>query len=347
MLPEELAEELAPLGEPGFRGQQIFHWIHGRAVTDFGAMTNLPAALRSELGRRFCALPLRVVDRVAGESRGGRAPRAVKYLLELADGEQIEAVALGQKWGETACLSTQVGCPICCVFCASGRGGLRRNLSAGEIAGQVIALRQQGHDVRRVVFMGIGEPLLNLDALVQAIRVLCDKRGMGLPQRNVTISTVGLPEKIRALAQTGLRVRLTVSLQAPTDELRQKLVPHAPADVREILAAGFEYARAARRRLTVAYVVVPGVNDGREEARALAMLLKYRGALVNIVPFNPIGDARFTPDPGAAYRFQRLLAREGISATVRASVGLEAEAACGQLRARRAGEERVEEKQRA
>jgi 23S rRNA (adenine2503-C2)-methyltransferase len=262
-----------------------------------------------------------------------------KVLLKLPDGECIEAVLMREEDRRTVCVSTQVGCPVGCAFCATGRMGFRRNLSAGEIALQVLffvrKLKAEGDRVTHVVVMGMGEPLLNYDATLKAIRNLNHPWGLNLGARRFTVSTVGIVPGILRLAREGLQLNLAISLHAPWDDLREELVPPAKRySIAEIMEAAEEYVRATKRRITYEYVLLRGVNDSPTAARALAKLLKGKLAHVNIIPFNPAPGLPFRrPPPARVELFKRELLRQGIDVTVRYSRGVRIQAGCGQLRA--------------
>lgn len=310
-------------------------WKH--LAPEFGAMTSLPTGLRARLAAAFTIAVPRVLARQA-DSQGTE-----KALLQLADGQAVEAVLIRAGGRRTVCISTQVGCPVGCAFCATGRRGYARDLAAGEIAAQVLhfarALRPEGERVTHVVVMGMGEPLLNYDATLKALRNLNDGRGFALGARRFTVSTIGVVPGILRLAGEGLQVNLAVSLHAPDDALRRKLVPLGKRwSIREVLAAGDHYARATGRRVSYEYVLLAGVNDRLDQARALAALLRGRLAHVNLIPFNPAPGLPFqAPSPRAADAFRRELLARGVDATVRRSRGVGIQAGCGQLRGRGPG----------
>ncbi len=328
--PEALA---AWLGEPRYRGQQIARWICERGVADFAAMTDLPQRLRACLGERLgTAAPAITETATARDS--------TKHLIALHDGESVECVAMRQSWGLSACLSTQVGCPIGCVFCASGCDGLIRNLAPEEIAGQFLALRLLHGPISHAVLMGMGEPLLNATATLEALELLCDGAAFSVPERNVTISTVGVVRGIAALAESGRRVRLAVSVHAADPDLRARLVPRQPDRIADVVAAARAYAEGARRRVTYECVLIRDVNDDADHAVALARLLGA-GAHVNLIPVNAGPRDGFSPPgEGAVRRFGKVLADGGVNVSVRRSVGGSVRAACGQLRVRRRADAR-------
>jgi 23S rRNA (adenine2503-C2)-methyltransferase len=327
----ELAEWCDGLGEAPFRADQIRRWIFGKRVTDFEQMHDLSKPLRAALTGSFRLFASEIVrHQVASD-------RTEKLLLKLEDGSHIECVLMREPDRRTICLSTQVGCAMGCVFCASGLLGLKRNLSTGEILEQVLRLdRLMGADERitNVVVMGIGEPLANLKALLPAMEVLNEKGGLGLGARRITISTVGLPEKIGELARYGKPFNLAVSLHAPNDELRNRLVPvNDRIGIAAILEATDDYFRETGRRVTFEYVLLGGLNDSVEHARELASLLEGRGAHVNLIPMNAISELPYAdPSHARTSAFADILTERGIAATVRKRKGADIDAACGQLR---------------
>lgn len=316
---------------PGYRADQIRRWIFGKRVDSYSAMHDIPAAVRALLSETFSLFPGQLVDhRVASD-------RTEKLLLKLTDGELVECVLMREPDRRTICISTQVGCGMGCVFCASGLQGLKRNLTTGEILEQVLQLDRlldQGEAITNVVVMGIGEPLANLKALVPALDSLNDKGGLGLGARRITISTVGLPDRIRELAQLGKAYNLAVSLHAPNNELRTRLVPvNDRIGIDAVLQAADDFFAITGRRVTYEYVLLSGVNDGPEHARELGRLLQSRVAHVNLIPMNSVTELSFVePTAPRTSEFVRVLEQFGIPATVRKRKGADIDAACGQLR---------------
>ncbi|MGH2585668.1 MAG: 23S rRNA (adenine(2503)-C(2))-methyltransferase RlmN [Dehalococcoidia bacterium] len=335
---DELITRLAEWGEPSYRARQIWTWLYGRLALSFHEMTDLPAALRTRLAEAFRVSPTE--EAVLVRSADGSTRKA---LLRLSDGQTIETVLMEYDPTEhgraraTVCVSTQAGCAMGCVFCATGQQGFLRNLTSGEIAGQVVhmarMLRQEDGHVTNVVFMGMGEPLANYDQTMKAIRTLADPAGFGLGQRHMTLSTVGLVPMIRRFAREGLQVGLAVSLHTPDDEQRRRLVPTAKHGVREILAAAHDWSHATGRRFSVEYALVDHENDNPGQAAALADLLHGIPCHVNLIPVNPTanGDTR-RPGRARVLAFQRALQERGINTTVRAEKGIDIAAGCGQLR---------------
>jgi 23S rRNA (adenine2503-C2)-methyltransferase len=317
-------------GVPRFRARQIFRWIHRRGVTDVHAMTDLPVELRASLARDFAL----TTPALAGRERS--ADGTEKFLLRLADGRQIESVFIPDTPAMTFCISTQVGCAMACAFCLTGKMGLVRNLTAGEIAGQVRVLAG-ALDMREtpfnIVLMGMGEPLHNYDETMRALRMLADEHGFALPPRRVTLSTVGLVPAIERLATEPIMPNLAVSLHAPTDDLRGELVPpNRKYGIAEVIAACKRFPLKKRSRITFEYVLLAGVNDSPQQARQLAKLLAGLKAKVNLIPLNAAAGIPFErPSDEAIDRFAKTLADRGVIVSVRKSRGRDIRAACGQL----------------
>lgn len=333
---EELAALLTEWGEPAYRATQLFQWIYQKGAREFSGMTNLPLALRQRLAEV-------AVPGCAAEEMRQRAAttRTTKFLFRLlADGALVESVLMGHNYGWSACLSTQVGCRMGCAFCASTLGGLVRNLTPGEIVDQAILMQKElppGQRIGHVVLMGSGEPLENYDNVLKAIRLLHDPGGLNIGYRHITLSTAGLVPGIRRLAAEGLPITLAVSLHAPNDELRSRLMPvNRLWPVAEVVAAVREYAERTGRRVTIEYILIEAVNDTPELAAELARLLAGMLVHVNLIPMNPVAERpQFRrPGPERVRRFAEVLERYGISTTVRREMGGEIEAACGQLRNR-------------
>jgi 23S rRNA (adenine2503-C2)-methyltransferase len=327
-----LSAWLAQRGEAAYRAGQVRRWLFERRANDFAGMSDLPAALREALAADLELWTTQVVKHLRADDG------TEKLLLQLADGHRIECVLLRQgPQRRTICISTQVGCAMGCVFCASGLDGVARNLTTGEIVEQMLRLdRLLSVDERlsHVVVMGMGEPLANLDNLLAALDEATNLHGLGIGARRITISTVGLPPAIRRLAEKNLHYHLAVSLHAPDDELRNRLVPvNAKIGLGAILEAADDYFAATGRRLTFEYVLLGGINDRPSHARKLAALLRDRTALVNVIPYNPVAGLPYeTPTPEAVARFTSILEQAGIAIRVRRRKGDKINAACGQLR---------------
>lgn len=338
--PDELALFMKEAGHPAFRAKQVRDWLHAKRVGDVAAMTNVPAALRDALARAGALRALTELER-----RDAADGLTSKWLHRAGgDGELVESVLIVEKrrTRRTVCVSCMIGCPLACAFCATGKGGFVRNLSAGEIIEQVYAAdafvrARDGEGVTHAVFMGMGEPMLNLDAVLRAADVFADPAGLGLSGRHLTISTAGVPEGILRLAESGRNYRLAVSLHAADQSLRERLMPIARRHaLPELVAALDRFAQTASRDVTFEYCLIDGVNDSVKDARDVAALAKRFGGRVNLIPMNGVSGAEFRASPAAAVRrFQEELERRGVSAPVRMEKGAEIGAACGQLRAER------------
>ena len=331
---QELTDWLKSIGQPGFRAKQIRRWLVEHRITSFDQMTDVPAALRKQLDEHFRFSPFEVVNHQISRDQ------TEKLLLRLHDGELVECVLMRDPDRRTVCISTQVGCAMGCVFCASGLLGVKRNLTPTEIIEQVLVLHRMMKDDERitnVVVMGIGEPLANYRSLMQSLTFLTDEEGFGLGARRITVSTVGLPDKIRELAQSGQQFNLAVSLHAPNDVLRSEIVPiNKSIGIQEILDAADEYFTLTGRRISYEYVLMAGINDRPEHAEELAFILRGRNAHVNLIPMNGVNELVMTaPRDPDTQEFLQILQYEGITATVRKRKGADIDAACGQLRLNR------------
>ena len=327
---EQLRERLAEAGQPAYRAKQLYEWMHVRLAASYDEMTNLPKALRERFAAEW---PLTVHEKVVvleSEMDGTR-----KYLFRLADGNVIESVWMKYHHGNSVCISSQVGCRMGCSFCASTIGGLVRNLEPSEMLGQIYAIqRDTGERVDNVVVMGTGEPLDNYDNLLIFLNMLSDENGLHISQRNVTVSTCGLVPKLRELADEKLAITAAISLHAPNDELRKKLMPVANAySVKELLDAADYYVAVTGRRITFEYSLIDGVNDTDACARELAALLRSRNCHVNLIPVNPVRERNYRRSLVTnVLQFQKKLENEGINVTIRRELGSDIDAACGQLR---------------
>jgi len=326
----ELTAWVQAQGQPAYRGQQLHQWLYQRGARSLAEISVLPKAWReanagvdlgrSELHRRSVA-----------------PDRTRKYLLRLADGALVETVGIPTAKRLTVCVSSQVGCPMACDFCATGKGGFSRNLQAHEIVDQVLTVQADfERRVSNVVFMGMGEPLLNIPNVVAALRVLNQEVGIG--QRSLTVSTVGLPGRIREFAEYRLQVTFAVSLHASNQAQRERLIPSArPYPLAQLLDDCRAYVALTGRRVSFEYVLLAGVNDRPADAAALAKLLRGFQAHVNLIPYNPIDEADYQrPSPAQVQAFREILEQAQLAVSVRQSRGLAAEAACGQLRASQA-----------
>lgn len=340
---DELVSWITELGEPAFRAKQISGWVYRSLASDFEEMTNLPSALRQKLpdvALLQSMVPLETVTSADALTS--------KTLLQLWDGETIESVLMRYEGRQTVCVSSQVGCAIGCPFCATGKSGFRRNLSSGEIVEQVLffarQLKVQDAAVTNVVLMGMGEPLANYDAVWKAIHTLNDSRCLGLGARRFTISTAGMLPGIRRMAEEDFEVGLAVSLHAPDDTLRDRLVPlNKRYPVAELMAACREYAEFTSRRVSFEYALMEGVNDAPAQARQLGLLLRGMLCHVNLIPVNPTATGSYRPSTrDRVMAFRRELNALGIANTVRLARGTDIQAGCGQLRSRYAVEKHAE-----
>jgi 23S rRNA (adenine2503-C2)-methyltransferase len=337
-------ELLLTWGEPSYRALQLWTWLYVDLESNASAMTNLPRALRERLASE-CTIEL-LEPLVELTSNDGYTQ---KFLFRLHDGQAIETVLMGYETRRSVCISTQVGCGMACPFCATGQAGFERNLTSGEIMAQVLftARRLKLHagpanaagspskrGITNVVFMGMGEPFVNYDAVWQAARKMTDPRGFGLGARHITISTVGITNGIEKMAREDLQISLAVSLHAPNDELRNTLVPiNKRFPIARLMKACRDYQSVTKRRVTFEYALISGVNDSPAQAQELARLLKGMTAHVNLIPLNPTAGSPLQPAPRPQLRaFRAELEAHGIPCTVRIGRGLDINAGCGQLR---------------
>lgn len=318
-------------GQPAYRRDQLATWLYTRGARSFDEMTNLPADWRAELAAGFRIDPF---DEIARHpSRDG----SVRYLFTLSDGTRTEAVYMPYAGRRTVCVSSMVGCPAACAFCATGALGFGRNLAAGEIVGQLLAVARaesiEPRSIRNVVLMGMGEALLNYDNALRAVRTLIEPRGLDMSPRRITLSTVGLPSRMRKLADEQLPLVLAVSLHAPDDETRRRIIPTAHAhSVADIVDALKYWQDRGGRRVTIEYTMLDGVNDAAWQARDLVKVLAGVKAHVNLIPFNPWPGSGFSETPAARLEaFREIVERSGLSVSVRFSRGRDAGGACGQL----------------
>ena len=330
---EELSEILInEFSEKRFRATQIYEWLHKKKAADFSDMTNISKDLRERLSEAFRITVMEPVEILTSKKDGTK-----KYIMRLYDNNVIESVFMKYKHGNSVCISSQVGCRMGCSFCASTIDGLVRNLSAAEMLAQIYAIeRDTGERVSNIVVMVSGEPLDNYDELVRFVRMISDDRGLNISQRNITVSTCGLVPRIRQLSEEGLQITLALSLHAPNQAVRERLMPVAKAyELSDVLKACEYYYEKTKRRLTFEYAVVKGVNDNREEALQLAKLIKGMHGHVNLIPVNPVKERSYeSPDKKDVYEFQAVLESHGINATVRREMGRDIDGACGQLRRR-------------
>ena len=328
-----MATWLADRGEPRYRADQVLQWVYERGARSFDEMTNLSKALRARLAEEAVVYASQV------ERHDASKDGTFKLLLRWPDGAASECVMIPDEARRTVCVSTQVGCPVGCAFCASGLDGLERNLTAGQIVEQVMRVWQHLERDERpthVVFMGIGEPLANYDATVSAVRTLNADWGLNVGARRITVSTVGLPDQIRRLADEGLQIGLAISLHAPNDTLRRGIVPWAErVTIDELVAAANAYFDRTGREVTLEYVLLGGLNDRLTHARQLAALARKMRCNVNLIRYNGVAGLGYErPDRDAVRTFADALKRAGVNTQIRASRGTDIEAACGQLRRR-------------
>jgi len=326
-----LKEFVKELGLEPYRAKQIAQWLYKKRVNSFEEMTNLSKEARKKLAERAELHPLKLV-KVEESSDGTR-----KYLFELKDGSRIESVFIPEKSWNTLCVSTQVGCPAGCKFCLTAKDGFTRNLTPSEIVEQYVAVQRDVGEERRisnVVFMGMGEPLLNFDNVKRAVEIMTDRDMLDLSTRKITISTVGIVPGIERMAREMNKVKLAVSLHATTDEVRDFLVPlNKKYPIKEIMAALRRYPADNNRRIMIEYVMLDGVNDSLEDAKRLAKMVKGLPVKVNLIPFNPYPGAPFKPTPRERIEeFQKVLWDRNIAAFIRDSRGQDISAACGMLR---------------
>jgi len=326
----ELEDAAVALGLPRFRGRQIFQWIHQRGASSFAAMTELPLPLRQELAARG-SIPEPALDQKQISSDG-----TTKFLLRLADGRRIEAVYIPDTPAQTFCISTQVGCAMACAFCLTGKMGLVRHLTAGEIVGQVRVLAREtglAGTAFNIVLMGMGEPLHNYDATIKALRILTDAQGLAVPPRRITLSTVGVLPGLQRLAEEPIMPNLAISLHATTDEQRDVLAPiNRKYKLQELMDACRAFPLRRRSRITFEYVLLNDVNDTPDDARRLTRLLDGIQAKVNLLPLNEAEGIPFTrPSDERVNTFAAILAERGVTVSVRKSRGRDIRAACGQL----------------
>ena len=325
--PDELKDEIVHLGLPAYRAKQIFEWL-SRGVRSFSEMTNLPKELREQLTDCFALYQPRMLRRQVSKEDG-----TMKFLWELKDGNSVETVFMHYQYGNSVCISSQVGCRQGCAFCASTIGGLIRNLTAGEMLDEVLFTeRESGQRISNIVLMGIGEPLDNLDHVLQFLRLISHPNGRNIGLRHITISTCGLPEGMCRLASENLPVTLSVSLHAPDDETRSKIMP-SNRGIGIVTEMCRNYVEKTGRRISFEYSMIHGVNDSEHQALQLAKLAKGVGAHVNLIPLNYVEERNLLPSsPATIRKFQIILENEGVNVTVRRSLGGDIDASCGQLR---------------
>ena len=332
MYPEELRALVLEKGLPAFRAKQIYEWIHARQAASYEEMTNLPAKLRAQLAEEYPLVTAKTVDRQVSAADGTR-----KFLFEMPDGCLVESVFMRYHFGNSVCISSQVGCRMGCSFCASTLHGLVRSLKASEMLEQIYAImRETKETVSHIVVMGMGEPLDNYDNLLRFIRLLTGQEGVNLSQRSVTVSTCGIVPNIYRLAEEGLHITLALSLHAATDEQRRKIMPIANRyTIGELMEACGVYYRKMGRQITFEYSLIRGVNDSTADAQGLTRLAKPLKAHINLIPVNPVRERGYQhPDTAHVQAFKKELENNGVNVSIRRALGQDIEGACGQLRNR-------------
>ena len=325
----ELSAVLKELGQPGFRAKQVYTWLH-KGVREYEQMTNLPQSLRAQLAERYPICAPNVVRKQESQKDG-----TIKYLWRLSDGNCVETVLMRYHYGNTVCISTEVGCRMGCAFCASTLGGLVRKLEPFEMLDQVLFTQvDSGLPISHIVLMGIGEPLDNFDNVMRFLELVNSPEGMNISMRHISLSTCGLVPKIRELAKKKLQLTLSVSLHAPKDEIRNTIMPVNKAyNTEELLQACRDYYEETGRRISFEYAMINGVNDTEADARLLLKRLKGLPAHMNLIPLNHVEESPLKPSTRAAVmRFQQILEEGGVPATVRRTLGGDIDASCGQLR---------------
>lgn len=328
----ELQEEMQEFGEKAFRARQIYEWLHVKLADSFDEMTNLSKSLRQRLDKAYEIRKVSMVERQISSM-----DPTEKFLFELEDGNVVESVLMKYNYGNSVCISSQVGCRMGCRFCASTIGGLVRNLTTSEMLGQVYAIQKiSGERVSNIVIMGTGEPLDNYDNFLRFIRMVSDEHGLHISQRNITASTCGIVPNMKQLAEEKLQITLALSLHGSSQEKRKRLMPVANRfDLKEVLDACDYYFNKTGRRVTFEYSLVQGVNDTPEDVEELTEMLKNRNCHMNLIPVNPIKERDFQkPSRKNALEFKNKLEHNGINVTIRRERGSDIDGACGQLRRR-------------
>ena len=331
---EDLEELMISLGQKKYRATQIFKWIYERGVTNFDEMSDISLSFREVLKNEF-TLSIPTIYKKQVSSDG-----TIKLLLSLGDDSKIETVLMRYNYGLVACVTSQVGCNMGCAFCASGLFKKQRNLEVHELVGQILVLnnllKEENRKITHVVVMGTGEPFDNYDNVMKFIRILNNPHGFAIGARHLTVSTCGLVEKIREYANEGIQINLAISLHAPSDKIRNKIMPISlkyPLD--QLMDAVKYYEATAKRRVTFEYILLEDINDSIENAKELAKLIKGTTSYVNLIPYNPVGELKYKRTSGnRVHRFMDAVIKEGVNVTVRKEFGTDIDAACGQLRAK-------------
>ncbi len=327
---DELKVQLSEIGEKPFRAKQIFVWLHNRAVTNFSEMTDLSTGLREKLENIFYISKPKLLRKQVSAQDG-----TIKYLWELGDGNAVETVLMRYKHGNTVCISTQVGCKMGCAFCASAIGGLVRNLSPAEMIDEVLFTQvDSGEKISNIVLMGIGEPLDNYDNTIKFLRLVNSENGLNIGMRHISLSTCGLTDKFAELEDENLQLTLSVSLHAPDDQTRNKIMPvNRKKGVDELFSSCRKYFTKTGRRISFEYAMIDGVNDTDFHAETLAQKVKGISCHVNLIPLNHVDEREFRPSkPENLKNFVKILEKKGVNVTVRRKLGGDIDASCGQLR---------------
>ena len=329
LLPEDIILQITEMGYPRYRGEQLVNWL-SRGSRDFSEMQNLPVKMRDDLSEHFTIFRPLVIRKQVSEIDG-----TVKYLWQLSDGNAVETVVMSYRYGNTVCISSQVGCRQGCAFCASTIGGLVRNLTAGEMLDEVLFSEiESGKKISNIVLMGIGEPLDNFDSVVQFLKLVNHKKGMNIGYRHISLSTCGITERLYDLAMLDIPITLSVSLHAPDDETRDRIMPaNRGRGVNLLMKACKEYYRSTGRRISFEYAMIRGVNDSERHAELLAARAKEVGAHVNLIPLNHVDERDLNASSDrVVHAFKEKLESYHVNVTIRRKLGSDIEASCGQLR---------------
>ncbi|MCB9499561.1 MAG: 23S rRNA (adenine(2503)-C(2))-methyltransferase RlmN [Erysipelotrichaceae bacterium] len=330
----KLEDKMIEMGQKKYRATQLFKWIYEKDATTFDEMSDVSLSFRETLNKDFClVIPKIFKQQVSNDG-------TIKLLLELEDGNKIETVLMRYNYGNVACVSSEVGCNMGCCFCASGLLKKKRSLTVDELIGQILVLnnllKEENSKISHVVVMGTGEPFDNYDNVMDFIRILNHPYGLAIGARHITVSTCGLVEGIRKYANEGLQINLAISLHAPNDEIRNKIMPISlKYPLPELMDAVKYYEKTAGRRVTFEYILLAGVNDSRDDALELAHLIHGTLAYVNLIPYNPVEEMKYQRSSGnRVHDFLDILMKNGVTATIRKEFGTDIDAACGQLRAK-------------
>jgi len=333
---ENLEKQMELEGQKKYRATQLFKWIYEKKVKDFDEMTDVSLSFREVLKEKYCLEKPKIFTKQVSSDG------TIKLLLELSDGNKVETVLMRYNYGNVACVTSQVGCNMCCAFCASGLLKKKRNLDAGEILGEVLVLNDlledegNGERISHVVVMGTGEPFDNYDNVMEFIRIINHPHGLAIGARHITVSTCGLVDKIRQYANEGIQINLAISLHAPNDGIRNQIMPISRKyPMNELMDAVKYYETVADRRVTFEYILLSGLNDSVENAKELVNLIRGTKAYVNLIPFNPVNELPYGRSSNEqVHLFHSTLMGLGINATIRKEFGTDIDAACGQLRAK-------------